>query len=147
MSELALLGPYNRAGAQRMIHDNGVDMLLQEQRVGEVPVLFPEQWAFVQRRGGGPYPPWEPGLPPGPRPFSFLLLLGRLVDDTFTRVRYVERGDHGKPTETTYQQQESQFFLVERAIDLTEQADAARAAGLPLGQPFPAAQVPASLLP
>lgn len=143
MDELAILGEYRLAFRQRMMHDNGVDAALQEQTLGGMPVLFAEQWAHVEKHGAGPYPPWEPQLPPGPPPFSFLLLVGRVREGSFRSVNYVEN-DGAKPVDTTDGERRWRFFLAERVIDLRDCRDDVR--GLPVGQPVPLDQIPAALL-
>jgi hypothetical protein len=143
ITETCLLGGYRVNIQQRMIQDDGETALLEDQRIGEVPVLFAAQRKAlrdrrVQDESGLPHPP----LPGAPQ--TLLLLTGAQVQEQIEDLEYVPNGG-AKPTATATTIKAYTFFLADAAWNCEAVAAELGALQLPQGQVGAAACVPADL--
>lgn len=141
-AETCLLGTYRVNVQQRMIQDDGETTRLEDQRIGDVPVLFAAQRAAIRGRGGPPSPGGaQPPVPNAPQ--TLLLLVGAQVTETLEDLEYVPHPDGAKPTQTRTTSKPYTFFLADAAWDC--EAVAAELQATPQGQVGAAACVPAAV--
>lgn len=141
-AETCILGAYEVQVQQRMVQDDGVTAHLEDQRIGEVPLLFAAQQKAIEARAG--QPPFGARSPVPNAPHSPLLLArGAMVTREFDDLGYVPHPDGAKPTQTTTSKKSYTFFLADAAWDCA--ALEAELAALPRGQAGPAACVPEGL--
>lgn len=143
LTETCLLGDYRVNIQQRMVQDDGESALLEDQRIGEVAVLFAAQRKAlrdrrVQDESGLAHPP----LPSAPQ--TLLLLTGAQVQEQIEDLEYVPNGG-AKPTETRTTIKPFTFFLADAAWNCEAAAAEIDALKLPRGQVGAAACVPADL--
>jgi hypothetical protein len=141
--ETCLLGDYRVTVQQRMVQDDGESALLEDQRIGAVPVLFAAQRKAlrdrrVQDESGLP----QPRVPNAPQ--TLLLAVGAQVTEELEDLEYVDNNG-AKPTETRTTRQKYTFFLAEAAWDCAAAAAEIAAEKLPQGVVGAAACVPAAL--
>lgn len=139
-----MLGDYRVTVQQRMVQDDGETALLEDQRIGEVPVLFAAQRRALRDRRVQD----EPGLasPPVPNaPQVLLLLTGAEVTEELADLEYVPHPDGAKPRDTRSVTKPYTFFLAESAWDCSAAAAEIEGLRLPRGQVGSAACVPAGV--
>lgn len=111
--EVCLLGDYRVQIQQRMSQDDGETALLEDQRVGAIPVLFEQQRrALRDRRVQDESGLAQPRIPNAPQ--TLLLLVGEQVTERLTDLEYVDN-DGAKPTQTRTADKEYTFFLARAA--------------------------------
>ncbi|MBK7829922.1 hypothetical protein [Nannocystis sp.] len=130
-----LLGDFRVQIQQRMIQDDGVTALLEDQRIGDTAVLF-----TAQRDAIANHHPTAPGARPQvPSPPQTLLVArGSMVTQELEDLAYVPNGG-AKPTATTTRREQYTFFLADAAWDCSGLADRIAALKLPAGQASAAA--------
>jgi len=145
-AETCLLGRFEVQVQQRMIEDNGVTALLEDQQIGAVPLLFAAQKRALEAGPAGAPPPGPGSSPqaPAPRGSALMLVRGTLVTEALTDLEYVDNGN-AKPVETTMRRKQYTYFLAEAAWDCAPVAAGIEALGLPKGQVSAAACVPDAL--
>lgn len=140
-AETCVLGEFAVVIQQRMIQDDGLSALLEDQSIGGVPVVFTAQERALAAR------PQEPGargpVLPQPRPGPHVLVRGEMVTRELEDLEYVAREDGAKPTETRTRRRSYNFFLADAAWDCS--AVAGELGATPRGQASAAACVPAAL--
>lgn len=134
-----MLGDFAVKIQQRMIQDNGLSALLEDQSIGGVPVVFTAQERAL---AGRPQEPWARGpAAPQPQPGPHMLARGEMVTRELEDLEYVAREDGAKPTETRTRRRSYSFFLADSAWDCS--AVAGELGATPRGQASAAACVPA----
>lgn len=140
-AETCVLGEFAVVIQQRMIQDDGLSALLEDQSIGKVPVAFAAQEQALAAR------PREPGARgpavPQPRPGPLMLARGAMVTRELEDIGYVPHPDGAKPTETRTERRSFTFFLADAAWDCS--AVAGELGALPRGEVGAAACVPAPL--
>lgn len=140
-AETCVLGEFAVKIQQRMIQDDGLSALLEDQSIGAVPVVFAAQERALAAR------PREPGARgpavPQPRPGPLMLARGAMVTRELEDIEYVAREDGAKPTETRTRRRSFTFFLADAAWDCS--AVAGELEALPRGEAGAAACVSAAL--
>lgn len=143
-AETCLLGLYRIDVQQRMVQDDGETVLLEDQHIERVPVLFAAQRrALRDRRVQDESGLAQPRVPNAPQ--GLLLAVGAQVTETLTDLEYVARPDGAKPTQTTTKDRPYTFFLAEAAWSCDEAAAEIETLGLPRGEVGGAACVPAEV--
>lgn len=144
--ETCLLGPLELQVQQRMVQDDGITALLEEQRIGDVAVLFAAQkQVLADRPGVDANRPDEPRRVP-PAPLSQLLLVrGAMVTEELDDLEYVPHPDGAKPTQTRTTRKSYTYFLADAVWDCQSAAAEIDAIGLPRGQASASACVPPEL--
>lgn len=130
-----LLGDFRVQIQQRMIQDDGVTALLEDQRIGDTAILF-----TAQRDAIANHHPSEPGARPQvPSPPQTLLVArGNMVTQELDDLAYLPNGG-AKPTATTTRREQYTFFLADAAWDCSGLADKIATLQLPAGQASAAA--------
>jgi len=130
-----LLGDFRVQIQQRMVQDDGVTALLEDQRIGDTAVLF-----TAQRDAIANHRPSEPGARPQvPNPPQTLLVArGNMVTQTLDDLAYVPNGG-AKPTQTTTTREQYTFFLADAAWDCSSLASKIAELKLPAGHASAAA--------
>lgn len=127
-----------------MVQDDGETALLEDQRIGEVPVLFAAQRrALRDRRVQDESGLARPSVPNAPQ--ALLLLSGAEVSEELADVEYVPHPDGAKPRDTRSVTKAYKFFLAESAWDCSAAAAEIDGLRLPRGQVGGAACVPADV--
>lgn len=144
--ETCLLGPLQPHVQQRMIQDNGLTALLEDQQVGDVSIVFAAQKQALGARPAVARPgaPVDPPVPPAPQS-GLLLARGTMVTEALEDIEYVPREGGGKPTETRTTTKQYTYFLADAAWDCEAVAAEIDALALPKGQVSPGACVKAEL--
>lgn len=144
-AETCLLGPMRIDVQQRMIQDNGITALLEDQHIGDVSILFAAQRQALADRPGGFAPGADPAPQVPPPPASRLLLArGAMLTEEFDDLGYVDNGK-AKPTETRTARVSYNYFLADAAWDCEAVAAEIDALSLPKGQVGTGACVPLDL--
>lgn len=138
--DVCLLGDYRVLVQQRMVQDDGETALLEDQRIGAVPVLFEQQRrALRDRRVQDESGLAQPKLPNAPQ--TLLMLVGEQVTERLDDLEYVDN-DGAKPTQTRTATKEYTFFLATAAWNCEAAAREIDALKLPRGQVGTEACVP-----
>lgn len=143
--EVCLLGEYRVEVQQRMVQDDGETALLEDQRVGEVAVLFAAQRRALRDRRVQDESGLAKGRVPNAPVSPMLLLVGGQVTEELSDLEYVPREGGAKPTETRMVDRKYTFFLAEAAWDCAAVAAEIEGLKLPKGQVGAAACVPAAV--
>lgn len=109
-----LLGDFRVQIQQRMIQDDGVTALLEDQRIGSTAVLFTAQRDAIASFAPGPDPAARPRIPQPPQ--TLLVARGTMVTQTLDDLFYLPNGG-AKPTATGTRSQPYTFFLADAAWD------------------------------
>ncbi|MBL8969363.1 MAG: hypothetical protein JNK56_02220 [Myxococcales bacterium] len=109
-----LLGDFRVQIQQRMIQDDGVTALLEDQRIGSTAVLFTAQRDAIASFAPGPDPGARPRIPQPPQ--TLLVARGTMVTQTLDDLFYLPNGG-AKPTATGTRSQPYTFFLADAAWD------------------------------
>lgn len=115
-----MLGVFQVQVQQRMIQDDGITALLEDQRIGDTAILFTAQRDAITDHRPGDDPSARPTIPQPPQ--TLLLARGSMVTRTLDDIRYVDRNG-ARPTETTTARQTYTFFLADAAWDCSEIRD------------------------
>ena len=132
-----MLGDFRVQIQQRMIDDDGITALLEDQRIGDTPVLFTAQRDAIANHKPGDDPSARPRVPTAPQ--GLIVARGVMVTQTHDDLYYVPREGGAKPTQTGTRREEYTYFLADAAWDCSRVADAVRDLKLGEGQPSAAA--------
>lgn len=134
---ICMLGDLRVDIQQRMTHDDGITALLEDQRIGDTPVLFTAQRDAIANHQPGDDPGARPRVPRAPQ--GLIVARGAMVTQTHDDLYYVPREGGAKPTQTGTRREEYTFFLADAAWDCSRVAAAVRDLKLGEGQPSAAA--------
>lgn len=138
-----VLGDLRVAIQQRMTHDDGITALLEDQRIGDTPVLFTAQRDAIANHKPGDDPGARPLVPRAPQ--GLIVARGAMVTQTHDDLYYVPREGGAKPTQTGTRREEYTFFLADAAWDCSSVAATVRDLKVTEGQPSAAACLPDSV--